>query len=211
MVRCSSENEGIQVFEREVWNEPQCALVVELCRYFAQYLYRSAYDADYGNPASLPTTGVIPAGTTFYDYGIRAYRAAASDLIEFGFAAESVYETELCTLKLASDRFALECPPELSHSNFSHFGSTFSTLFKTYDQNGKLGHPNTLQRIFELLPAAGLLNEQYGFYEWSEEAVSYVHPRRWKGFQYPESDVLWSVNVLDWYVEEAASQWHSST
>lgn len=76
-----------------------------------------------------------------------------------------------------------------------------------YEQNGRLGHPTTMKRIFERLPGAGFIEERYGYDEWSDKAFCSVYPHRKIGISKQERDFLWAPYSFDWYIEEAKLQW----
>ena len=193
--------------EREKWSPSECSLMVEICRYFAQVLFRCASSEQGGASGALPSNGVIPSGTIFFDLGSRPFRAAAADLRERGFASEKDERNWSCKLLVSSDQFQIPHPPILSFSNFSHFGSAFRTIFKTYEQNEKLGHPDTLKRIFELLPEAGLIEDRYGYDDWTDKALDFAHPPRWSRFPPTKNNLLWKIETFDWYLDEAREQW----
>ena len=194
----------------ETWTKPECDLMVQLCRYHAQVLYavRNGFDLnELYEEVRLSSDGFVPFGVVLLDAHLRGYQMASGTLITCGFAVQSEVHSDACKLLTSSAQFELSREPNLPLGNFSHLGQAFLAIFRIYSQNGKLGHPETLERIFELLMPAGFTEERYGYVEWSEKALELAYPRRMGDMPIPRDGLLWNTDTFDAYIEEAKDQW----
>jgi hypothetical protein len=184
--------------------------MVQLCRYHAQVLYAVRNGFDFNKRYSevkLPPDGFVPIGAELLDGHVRAYQMASGTLITCGFAVQSEVHSDACKLLTSSAQFELSKEPNLSLSNFSPLGSAFLAIFGIYRQNGRLGHPATLRRVIELLPAAGLIEERLGHLEWSTKALDLAYPRRMTDWSIPRDGRLWITDTFEAYIDEARDQW----
>ena len=184
--------------------------MVELSRYHAQALLasRNSFDSERLLPeVRLPLDGVVPAGTILLDNGLSAFEQATSALMLCGFAAGVEVPLSAVSLTVPSDKFLLPTDLELPLSNRSHLGRSFAAVFKMYQQNGQLGHPETLERVLDHLSAAKLIEQRFGYREWSEKALGLAYPRRTAGLSWAEDAFLWATETISWYLEEAERQW----
>ncbi len=197
----------------ETWTQPESDLMVQLCRYHAQVLYAVRNKVDFEKryaEVKLPPNGFVPIGAVLLDGHLRAYQMASGTLITCGFAVQSEVHSDACKLLTSSAQFELSKEPNLPLSNFSHLGRALLALFKIYRQNGRLGHPETLRLIFELLLAAGFTEERLGYLEWSTKALDLAYPRRMTDWPIPRDGRLWVTDTFDAYIDEAKDQWSSA-
>ena len=152
--------------------------------------------------------GVVPAGTVLTDGVVRNYAHAATALVDCGFAKQDKDKWARYTLLVDSDRFVLNDPAILSKLTYAQLGTALSAMFRIYDEFEVLGPPRSLQNIFDLLLAAGFTEMRHGYLEWSQKAFTLVYSRKMAGLSYPEDPFLWSTDLFDWFVGEAATQWH---
>ena len=138
---------------------------------------------------------------------LRAYQSASGALIACGFAVQSEVHSDACKLLTSSTQFKLSAEPNLPYNLFSHLGQALLAIFKIYSQNGRLGHPVTLKRVFELLPAAGFTEEHFGYLEWSTKALDLAYPSRMTDWPIPRNGRLWITDTFDAYIDEAKDQW----
>jgi len=198
---------------REVWTKPERDLVIELCRYHAQTLLasRNGYDFDSLFPeVVLPADGVVQADTVLLDHALSSHERAAAALLECGFAIELKFPSHACKLLMSSNEFEISDGFTFQGGNYSHLGHSLSAMFLVYEQNGQLGHPSTMKRVFECFENAELIEARFGFSEWTEKAYDLAYPRRRSGnpnLNALEKDFLWVTDTFDWYLEEAARQW----
>lgn len=199
--------------KQEIWTQEECDLMVELCRYHAQTLLalRNGIDTEGLLPKiELPEDGVVPAGTILLDGAISAYECAAGALLKCNFAVIPEKPYNACQLIVASDQFKITTDIEIPLCKHSALGYSFAAMFRVYEQSEQLGHPSTMKRVFDCCMAAGLIEERYGYNEWSEKALDLAYPRRRSGnprLQFLESEFLWVTDTLDWFLEEAKLQW----
>ncbi|KIC35562.1 hypothetical protein [Leisingera sp. ANG-M7] len=196
--------------EREIWSRAECDLMVELCKYHAQALFAFTTNFDVEHLSIDPQTladGTVPAGTILVDHALTAYELAMGALLTCGFAVKVQEPYFACKLILSSDKFELQTSPLLPLCNQSHLGNAFSAVFKMYHKNEKLGHPGTLQGLFQRFSAAGVVEEQYGYLEWSDKAYHLARRPKPDGSPWTRDDLLWNVDTFDWFVEEASRQW----
>ncbi|WP_424941595.1 hypothetical protein [Aliiroseovarius sp. S253] len=199
--------------KREIWTKSERELMVELCKYHSQTLLasRNKFDIDDQLPkVVLPTNGVVQAETVLLDHALSAHETAVSALLTCGFAFVPEHPSHACKLLISNDQFEISedfAPP---HVNYSHLGHSLSAMFRVYEQNGRLGHPSTMKRVFECFKGSALVEERFGFQEWTEKALDLAYPRRRSGIpslKTLESDYLWVTDTFDWYLEEAKRQW----
>ena len=115
--------------------------------------------------------------------------------------------SDACKLLTSSAQFELSVEPNLPATNFSHLGWALLAIFKVYRQNRRLGNPETLKRIFDLLPTAGFTEERMGYLEWSTKALDLAYPRRMTDWPIPRDGNLWITDTFDAYIDEAKDQW----
>jgi len=197
-------------FLPETWTDPERRLMTQLCRYCAQVLYavRNGFDFDERYAVvKLPPDGVVPSGAMLLDGHLRAYGAASATLITCGFAMRSKEDFEACKLLTSSANFELDKEPNLPLTNFPHLGRALLAIFRIYRQNARLGHPETLMRIFDLLLEAGFTEKRLGFLEWSTKALNLAYPRRMGDCLGPDDGLLWITDTFEAYIDEAKEQW----
>ncbi|WP_428514902.1 hypothetical protein [Roseovarius sp.] len=197
-------------FFAETWTQPECDLMVQLCRYHAQVLYSARNGFDFDNrfaKLTLPPNGSVPSGVVLLDGHLGAYEWASGTLVTCGFALQSQVYSGACKLLTSSAQFELSKEPNLPLTNISHLGRALLAIFSIYRQNGRLGHPATLRRILELLPAAGFIEERLDFLEWSTKALDLAYPRRMNDWPIPRDGKLWITDTFDVYIDEANDQW----
>jgi len=198
---------------REVWTKPERDLMVELCKYHAQTLLasRNAFDIDDLFPkVVLPADGVAQADTVLLDYALSSHERAASALLACGFAVDPGIPFHACKLLMSSNEFEVSDDFTLERGNYSHLGNSLSAMFLVYEQNGRLGHPLTMKRVFECFESAELIEVRFGFNEWTEKALDLAYPRRRSGnpsLRALEKDFLWATDTFDCYLQEASEQW----
>ena len=199
-----------KTFVAAPWTQPECDLMVQLCRYHAQVLYsvRNGFDLNKRfTEVTLPPDGLVPNGAVLLDGHLRAYQSASSTLISCGFAVQSEMHSDACELLISSAQFELRKKPNLPFTNFSHLANALLAIFKIYQQNGRLGHPETLRRVLELLPATGFIEERLGYLEWSSKALDLAYPYRMTDWPIPRDGRLWITDTFDAYIDEAKDQW----
>ncbi len=194
----------------EIWTEPECDLMVQICRYHAQVLYsvRNRFDLDelYA-VVKLPPDGVVPSGAVLLDGHLRAYQTASGTLITCGLAIKPEASTHACKLLTSSDNFELSREPNLPLTNLPHLEQALLAIFRIYRQNGRLGHPKTLGQIFELLLESGFTEKRLGFLEWSTRALDMAYPRRMGDCFNTRDGCLWITDTFEAYIDEARDQW----
>lgn len=198
------------LFVPETWNQPECDLMVQICRYHAHVLYsvRNGFDINKRfAEVKLPLNGFVPHGAVLLDGHLRAYQSASGTLIACGFAVQSEVPLDARKLLTSSAQFELSRELNLPITNFSNLGWALLTIFKIYRQNGQLGHPVTLRRVLELLPAAGFIEERLGYLEWSTKVLDLAYPRRMTDWPIPRDGRLWNADTFDAYIDEAKDQW----
>ncbi|MEP1535883.1 MAG: hypothetical protein ABJQ34_03665 [Paracoccaceae bacterium] len=198
--------------KREIWTKAERELMVELCRYHSQTLLasRNRFDTNDLLPkVVLPTDGIVMADTVLLNYAVSAYEAAAATLIECGFAIDPGCPSNACKLLVSSDQFEISEDFEPSLGTYPSLGHSLEAIFLVYKQNGQLGHPTTMKRVFECFEGSGLVEDRFGFKEWTEKALDLAHPRRHFGIPSYKADLLWVTDTFDWYLEEARLQWSS--
>jgi len=146
-----------------------------------------------------------------FDHFASSAELLASVLIESGFAQSGGMGSGTCRLLMSSDQFRFPENHVFPDQDVSHPGSAFYAVFKVYQDSERLGHPTTLKRIFDLLPATGLTEERYGVVEWSEKAQDWTPPRHLAKLLRPEDEYLWNIDTLDCYLEEAKLLWQIET
>lgn len=194
----------------ETWTDAECRLMVQLCRYSAEVLYavRNGFDLDKRyEVVTLPPNGVVPSGAVLLHGYLRAYQAARATLLTCGFAVRSKEHPDACNLLSSSADFELNREPNLQLTNFSHLGRALLAIFRIYHQNGRLGHPETLLRIFDLLLEAGFTEKRLGFLEWSTKALDLAYPNRMADCLIPRDGLLWVTDTFEVYIDEAKEQW----
>ncbi|WP_299049173.1 hypothetical protein [uncultured Tateyamaria sp.] len=199
-----------KLYVPETWTQPECELMVQLCRYHAQVLYSARNGFDFEKrfaEVKLPPDGVVPNGAMLLDGHLRAYQSASGTLITCGFAVQSEVHSDECKLLTSSAQFELSKEPNLPLTNFSHLGQAFLAVFRVYRQNGRLGHPATLKRILELFLAAGFTEKRLGYLEWSTKALDLAYPRRMTDWPIPRDGLLWITDTFDAYIDEAKENW----
>ena len=199
-----------KLFVPENWTQPECDLMVQICRYHSQVLYsvRNGFDFDKRfAEVKLPPDGLVPNGAVLLDGHLRAYQSASDTLITCGFAVQSELHSDACKLLTSSAQFELSKKPNLPLTSFSHLGRALLAIFRIYRQNGRLGHPGTLRRVLGLLPAAGFTEERLGYLEWSSKALDLAYPRRLTDWPIPRDGRLWITDTFDAYIDEAKDQW----
>jgi hypothetical protein len=199
-----------KLFVPENWTQPECDLMGQLCRYHAQVLFsvRNGFEFDkLFAEVELPPDGLVPNGTVLLNSYLGAYESASSTLITCGFAVQSETHADACKLLISSDQFELSKKSNLPHAHFSPLEEAFLAIFKIYRQNGRLGHPDTLGRVFALLPATGFAEERLGYLEWSPKALDLAYPHRMTDWPIPRDGRLWVTDTFDAYIDEAKDQW----
>lgn len=185
-----------------ICSQPERDLLVALCRYSAQVLYAARNGLD-SRAASLPQvkvpqSGVIPARTVLLDGAVKAYRHAAGTLRQCGFVTEQGHLSGRYILDVSSDQFALIAGPDFQLQRAAYPTDAFLDIFDIYEPNERLGHPDTLRRIFDLFLETGLTEERFGFIAWSQRALDLARPT---------GERLWATDAFAWYIEEAEAQW----
>ena len=199
--------------KRETWTKAERELMVELCRYHSQTLLasRNRFDIDGLLPTvALPADGIVHADTVLFDYALSAFERAASALLTCRFAVDPGLPYHACKLLVASNQFDISKDFAPPCGNYSHLGQSLAAMFLVYEQNGRLGHPSTMKRVFECLKSSELIEERFGFTDWTEKALDLAYPRRRSGIpglNALETDFLWVPDTFDWYLEEAKRQW----
>jgi hypothetical protein len=189
-------------------SQAERALLVEICRYFAQVLYACRNSFDSLDPEyriiKLPPCGCVPAQTVLLDGAVEILRCAASTLVECGFATQAGPLSERYTLGVSSDEFAFDATSD-AHLAFYRASWDILDIFRIYEQSAWLGHPATLKRIFGLFQQAGITEERFGHIEWSQQAVDLARERTRR--TRTDKQLLWPTDTFEWYVDEAEKQW----
>ena len=185
--------------------------LVELCRYYAQALYavRNGMDSlgqEYPK-VILPPDGNVPAQAVLLDGVVGPYENAASVLVDCGFATERFRCSGVYTLEMASDDFTMDIDTFLARRATSFNDDAFKHIFSFHDVNGYLGHPDTLQRIFDLFCRTGLTEIRYGQRVWSDRAIDLAASRFTVSVPCRKVELLWGVDTFDLYLAEAKAQW----
>jgi hypothetical protein len=187
-------------------------LIAAVCQYHAQLLDRLR--GELGNRgtagSAIPRVDqIVPSDTVLYDGTVDVYMRATGALTACGFAKRYASTDDQIVLLYDSDQFTSDkvVRPQ-SDASLRH---ALAAIFMIYTDMEKLGPPDTLGRIYDLLFAAGFTEIRFGHLEWSQKAHKTADPRRLVGLACPEDNFWWNTDLFDWYLQEAAFQWSTLT
>lgn len=184
-------------------------LIAAVCQYHAQLLNRlqgglgNNGTADFAIPR---VDQIVPSGTVLQDGTVDVYMRATGALTACGFAKRHAPTDDQIVLLYDSDQFTPEkvVRPQ-THASLGH---ALTAVFLIHADMEKLGPPDTLGRIYDLLFAAGVTEIRFGHLEWSQKANEIVYPR---SLARRKVDFWWNTDLFDWYLQEAAFQWSTPT